>query len=187
MTPTLKIASEGGTSTPATSHGKFVGIANRTNSIDRAGDLILKGAFQSCLPQFLERGFIAYSHLWDSLPVGYPLAANDGKEGLKVLAAFHSDQLSQSVRQMIQLRMAQGLICGLSIGFLADPKWIRTFANGKELARYLQKEKLGAAINIAEVSNFPDPCRLITKVSELLETSFAMVPINSDSFVTFIE
>ena len=167
--------------------GRFVGIASQTNCMDRGGDLILRGAFQDSLKGFLERGFIAFSHLWDALPIGYPIAAHDGVHGLKVVAGFHQDGFSQSVRGMMQERLERELVCGLSVGFLVGANGSNTFPNGKEMARYLARDFSDARIDLEAIGRYPSPCRVISHVAELFEVSIAMVPMNVNSLITFIE
>src|SRR5580704_13480005 len=100
---------------------RFCGIANVIGVIDRGGDVVAAGAFDSALAGFLMKGFISLSHDWDALPIAMPDAAEERDGGLWVSGTFHSTRSAQAARAVIRERVEHGLQVGLSIGFRADP------------------------------------------------------------------
>lgn len=96
--------------------GSFSGYASRFGERDLVGDVVVKGAYTKTLPQFRERGFIAWGHDWDN-PVATIREAREDERGLYVEADFHSDPQSQIARTRAAERLARGKFMGLSIGF----------------------------------------------------------------------
>lgn len=155
----------------------FTGLASATGVLDRGGDVIAPGAFSTCLPRFLKNGFIALAHQWESLPVGFPLAAFDGPKGLILSAAFHHTAAAQEAATMIGERLKQAMPFGLSVGFRPSRTGMKGFRNGAELLRFGQKHRLLMGENPA-IAAMADPCRLIWEVEDLFEVSLVPVPMN---------
>src|SRR6185295_1409704 len=79
-------------------------------------DVVLKGAYAATIPQFLERGFIAWGHDWLD-PVATIRTATEDDTGLYLEADFHSDPASQQARTRTLERLQRGKFVGLSIGY----------------------------------------------------------------------
>lgn len=103
--------------------GSFTGYASLFGVLDSQGDVVLKGAYQDTLPQFLERGFIAWAHDWAD-PVATIADAHEDDRGLYLLAEFHSDAAAQQARIRTMERLQRGKFMGLSIGYsVADAEF----------------------------------------------------------------
>lgn len=100
-------------------NGGFSGRASTFGELDSVGDIVLAGAFAGTLGQFKERGFIAWSHNWDS-PIGYIVDAEERPDGLWIEAKFHSDAQAQDVRARTRERLAASKNVGLSIGYAIE-------------------------------------------------------------------
>ena len=98
-------------------HGGFTGYGSVFGELDSEGDVVAKGAYAQTLPQFVERGFVAWAHSWDN-PVATIKAAHEDGRGLFLEAEFHSDPQSQVARTRTVERLARGKFMGLSIGYL---------------------------------------------------------------------
>jgi HK97 family phage prohead protease len=134
--------------------GGFAGYASLFGVLDSQGDVVLKGAYAATIPQFLERGFIAWGHDWLD-PVATIRAAREDDRGLYIEADFHSDAGSQSARTRTLERIQRGKFMGLSIGYSVPE-------GGAE---------------------FTDTARLLKQI-DLYETSLVTVPALRDAGVT---
>jgi HK97 family phage prohead protease len=104
----------------ASGSGSFTGYASLFGVLDSQNDVVMRGAYTATLPQFLERGFIAWGHDWND-PVATIADAQEDDRGLYLMAEFHSDEASQRARTRTMERIARGKFMGLSIGFqIAD-------------------------------------------------------------------
>lgn len=99
--------------------GSFMGYASRFGERDSVGDIVIRGAYTDTLPQFIQRGFIAWGHDW-TIPVATIREASEDDQGLLLTADFHSDDVSQRARQITTERMARGKFMGLSIGYTTE-------------------------------------------------------------------
>lgn len=100
-------------------HGSFSGYASLFGVKDARGDVVTQGAFADTLPQFIDRGFIAWGHDWNQ-PVATIAQAREDARGLFIKADFHSDAQSQRARTITTERLAREKFVGLSIGYLAE-------------------------------------------------------------------
>lgn len=96
--------------------GSFSGRASTFGTIDSVGDTIHIGAYEKTIPDFLKRGFIAWSHDWSN-PIAMPIAAEERADGLHIEAKFHSDPQAQMYRTRVKERIDAGQFMGLSIGY----------------------------------------------------------------------
>lgn len=96
--------------------GSFAGYASVFGDLDSQGDIVVRGAYTKTLPQFLERGFIAWGHDWNT-PVATIRDAVEDDRGLLITADFHSDDVSQRARRVTVERLGRGKFMGLSIGY----------------------------------------------------------------------
>jgi len=102
-----------------TPHGGVAGYASTYGTLDRVGDIVMPGAYDSTLDPFLKDGFLAESHDWDE-PIGYILSARSDEKGLWFEAAFHDTERAQKVRRIVNERLAAGKSVSLSIGYRAE-------------------------------------------------------------------
>lgn len=96
--------------------GMLVGYANVTGVLDRAGEVVVRGAYKN-LEGFVADGFMAVGHDWLGLPVGTIRDAREDDTGLWVEAEFHSTEDAQKARTVVAERLAAGKSVGLSIGY----------------------------------------------------------------------
>jgi HK97 family phage prohead protease len=115
--------------------GTFTGYASLFGVLDSQGDVVLKGAYAATIPQFLERGFIAWGHDWND-PVATITTAEEDDRGLLLTADFHSDPDSQRARIRTQERLARQKFMGLSIGYTI-PDGGAEFAEGARLLKQI--------------------------------------------------
>jgi HK97 family phage prohead protease len=97
--------------------GGFEGYASTFGNKDRAGEIVVKGAFQKSLDRFKSDGFIAIGHDWGGLPVATVTEAYEDEKGLFIKGEFHSTKEAQDARTVMQERLARGKSVGLSIGY----------------------------------------------------------------------
>lgn len=99
-----------------TESGLLMGYANVTGVLDRAGEVVVRGAYKN-LDAFVTDGFMAVGHDWFGLPVGTIKSAREDERGLWVEAEFHSTEEAQKARTVVSERLAAGKSVGLSIGY----------------------------------------------------------------------
>lgn len=96
--------------------GGFSGYVS-TWTLDSVGDQCVKGCFAPHLRKFVESGFVALGHDWNSPPIG---VINDAKEddyGLWIDVGFHSTPQAQAVRQVMNERLQRNKSVSLSMGY----------------------------------------------------------------------
>jgi len=97
--------------------GSFSGYASTFNDKDRAGEIVVKGAFKKSLEAFKRDGFIAVGHDWDGLPVATLEDAYEDEKGLFIKCVYHSTPEAQAARTVAKERKERGKSVGLSIGY----------------------------------------------------------------------
>jgi HK97 family phage prohead protease len=117
--PEKKILALTDATVSADGFGSFAGYASLFGVKDSQGDIVVSGAYADTIPQFIERGFIAWSHDWAD-PVATIRDAKEDERGLYIVADFHSDAQSQMARTRTAERLARGKFMGLSIGYQTD-------------------------------------------------------------------
>lgn len=132
--------------------GELTGYGSTFGNVDQGGDVILRGAFEAALPDFLYRGFVPIGHDWMGLPVASIADAKEDDNGLFFRAEFHSTPAAQEARTVVRERLERGKFVGLSIGFLPD---------------------YDEGVSVRE-----DGVRVISKIKELAEVSIVTVPMN---------
>lgn len=100
-----------------TDEGVFEGYCSTFGNVDRANEVVVKGAFRN-LDSFLKDGFVALNHDWNAAPIATIEDISEDDRGLKVVARFHSTEQAQEVRKIILERMDRGKSVGLSIGYV---------------------------------------------------------------------
>jgi HK97 family phage prohead protease len=99
--------------------GTFEGRASTFGTIDSYGDRINPGAYKDTIPQFLDRGFIAWSHDWEN-PIAMVTSAEERDDGLWITGQFHGDAEAQKFRQRVRERLDADKFMGLSIGYVPE-------------------------------------------------------------------
>jgi hypothetical protein len=116
-------------------HGGFSGYGSTFGTLDRQGEIVVKGAFTKTLAQFEADGFITIAHDWDRLPVGSIKSAREDEKGLWIDAEFHSTPEAQACRTYVRERIARRKSVGLSIGYwVKDDERTRDARLLKEIA-----------------------------------------------------
>jgi HK97 family phage prohead protease len=85
-------------------------------NVDKANELIVKGAFTPYLEDFKRSGWIDWNHSWESTVATITDAAED-EIGLLVTGNFHSTEEAQKARTIIVERIAAGMQVCCSIGY----------------------------------------------------------------------
>jgi len=100
-------------------NGQLTGYIMLFNSLNSHGEVSLPGCTAATRAQFLENGFNADSHNWDSFGglIGYPTSIIEDARGVLATFSFHSTQAAQDARTVASERIAAGMSVGLSIGF----------------------------------------------------------------------
>lgn len=167
--------------------GGWEGYLSKTGEIDDGGDLIVEGAYQDTIPEFLQRGFNAESHDWRfSTMIGFPTSAKEDAQGLYVTSQYHSTPDAQLVRQKAKERMDAGLGVYMSIGYEVMPKdteIIEPDDYGKVIPEFSRKGL--SEQNLIKALQFPF-IRLIKRVT-LFEGSIVSVPMLRSAEVTAVK
>lgn len=93
---------------------EFTGHAAVFGNLDRAGDIVLHGAFKETLPQFLREGIIAWQHDW-SAPIGRPIDVREDETGLYIHAAISDTTLGRDARTLLRDRVVKRLSIGFDV------------------------------------------------------------------------
>jgi HK97 family phage prohead protease len=98
-------------------NGGFSGHASMFGNVDRAGEIVAKGAFAKTIDAFVRDGFVALNHDWRSTPIGFITSAKEDDRGLLVEIAFHGTPAAQEARRVAAERHEAGKSVALSIGY----------------------------------------------------------------------
>ena len=172
----LKMSNEG----PGTIEGY-----RATWAIDEGGDLLVKGAFEDTMEEFLNLGFTAHSHVWNfSEAVGFPLTAKEDHRGWFVKSQFHSTGTAQDVRTIARERMKAGKQVGFSFGYSpVDYDFIDARDYERQIPRFSSTETLD--YNLAQAKRF-SRVRILKKVS-VIEDSIVTAPMNKLAMATGVK
>jgi hypothetical protein len=192
--PTRKIISAAGFKTISEGAGGFEGIGNKSNYVDFGADIILSGAWATCLDEFKLNGFAPDTHAaasgwvytYSSL-VAYPTGAEETEDGLSVRMMFHSDQPSQDVRTKMKERSDAKLSNSMSIGFgLEESDYY--FLSAKDYAEKIpQLVPTNCVQQCMSAAQEFDSLRVITHISKLYEVSPVLTPMNDMSLVSMVK
>lgn len=133
--------------------GGFIGYGSTFSNRDRAGEIVVPGAFRKSLEAFMRDGFIAVGHDWAALPVATIKTAAEDEMGLRLEAEFHGTARAQEARQTVRERIERGKSVGLSIGYRVLD------AEDTEDGRLLKE------IELHEVSLVTVPCNALAAVT----------------------
>jgi len=159
--------------------GGFVGYASRFLNIDRQGDMILPGAYNKALPEFLDDGgVILADHINKTMSVAATMRdAREDRNGLLVDGSFSATETGQRIRQLLK----EKAVNKMSISFRAASRKIKEADvleiwnryNYNPSATQKQLAKSGAS--------------LISEVNEILEVSFVPIPANKDAGIISVK
>ena len=180
--------------TLSVSEGKISGqslqcVPSVTGVLDFYDDVIFPGAFTSCLPGFLKRGFCPHDHEWSWVAiVGFPTVAYEIGNKLYSEFTFHSDQASQDALAKCRERLAAGKEVGLSVGFTMSTGNYVEFKSGKALLDYAKSHKYDLKLfDVEGISAHRGPCQAILLIDELFEYSLTPVPANPQAMAIAVK
>lgn len=159
--------------------GFIEGYCAGIHNIDRAGDMILPGAFVDSLADFLRDGVICWQHDW-STPIGKPLEAREDAYGLFSKARISKTRAGEDCMTLIR----DGVVNKLSIGYrVKDYQWVDR--NG--LLAYLAGSGLTPAKQADILRQYDeadlDELFLLKKI-KLYEYSPVTIPANPNASIT---
>lgn len=159
--------------------GTFEGYAAGILNIDRAGDMILPGAFADDLPRFLSEGVVCWQHDWAD-PIGVPLKAKEDAYGLLTESRISNTTRGRDCMTLIR----DGVVKKLSIGYrVSDYQWV----DRSGLQSYLG----GSGLPTSKCSDILrqydeadlDELLLLKKI-KLFEYSPVSIPANPNAVIT---
>lgn len=156
----------------------FSGYASAFGNIDRGGDVVVAGAFRDTIPDFLQKGFVAWNHDWD-WPIGKPVSASEDANGLFVSAKVFAT--TQGTDAMKLLR--EGVVQYMSIGYRATST---EHIEGEAVTEYLDNGKNDHLTDTERAKWMMWGIRVI-KALELFEFSPASVPMNPNTPITNVK
>ena len=153
--------------------------------IDEGGDLIIKGAFEETIPEYLSSGFTAQAHQWGfAEAVGFPIEAYETDRGLWVKSQFHSTADAQDIRTKAKERMKAGKTVGFSFGYsVQDSETMRAHEYERELPRIVPSHRL--EYNLRQAKRFSQ-IRLLKKLA-VIEDSIVTAPMNKLAMATGVK
>lgn len=159
--------------------GEFEGYAAGIHNIDRAGDMILPGAFKDDLPRFMREGVVCWQHDWFT-PIGKPIEASEDSYGLLTRARVSNTAQGKDAMTLIR----DGVVTKLSIGYRVQSyEWVDRsglvgYLGGSGLAQGRQADILRQydEMEMAE-------CFLLKKI-RLYEYSPVTIPANPNAIIT---
>jgi len=167
-------------SAKANDAGGFRGYASRFLNIDRQGDIILPGAFNKAVQEFMaDGGLVLADHTnKTSAVIGTMLDAQEDRTGLIVDVAFSATKAGQEIRQLLREKAVKKM----SISFLA-----------KRPERYSEKQvlELWAKYNYrpshAQFKLAKGGANVISEVAEILEVSVVAIPANPEAEIVSVK
>jgi HK97 family phage prohead protease len=154
------------------------GYASIFGNIDRAGDIVLPGAFTNSLPAFLEDGVICYQHE-TNLTIGKPLDAKEDDHGLWFKAQLIKE--IEAARDCFAL-MKAGVIKKFSFGYdIVASEWLYT----DNLETYLGAD-YRSTTSMADITKALDWGRAL-KTLDLYEISPVSIPCNPKADLTSVK
>lgn len=155
----------------ASGPGAFRGYAARFLNIDRQGDIILPGAFNGAIKEFMaDGGMVLADHQnKTSAVIGTLIDATEDKNGLMVDVSFSATKSGQEVRQLVKEKAVRKM----SIAFMAKKPVRIPDAQIRELwAKY------GYIPSESQKKLARNGANLISEVAEVLEVSIVPIPAN---------
>ena len=159
--------------------GGFSAYASRFLNIDRQGDMILPGAYNKSLPEFLDDGgVIVADHMNKTMAVAATLTdAREDRNGLLVQGQFSVTETGQRIRQLLK----EKAVNKMSISFTAASRKIKE-ADILELWNRYNYTPSATQRKLAKSG-----ANLISEVNEIFEISFVPIPANRDASVISVK
>ena len=159
--------------------GGFSAYASRFLNIDRQGDMILPGAYNKSLPEFLDDGgVIVADHVNKTMSVAATLTdAREDRNGLLVQGQFSATETGQRIRQLLK----EKAVNKMSISFTAASRKIKE-ADILELWNRYNYTPSATQRKLAKSG-----ANLISEVNEIFEISFVPIPANRDASVISVK
>lgn len=159
--------------------GEVEGYAAGIHNIDRAGDMILPGAFADDLPRFLSEGVVCWQHDWAD-PIGAPMDAREDSFGLWTRSRISKTTRGQDAMTLIR----DGVVKKMSIGYRVED-WEEVTRSG--LMGYLGScampdERKGAILQQFDEAGWQS-IYLLKKI-KLYEYSPVSIPANPNAMIT---
>lgn len=158
--------------------GEMEGHANAFYNVDSAIEIVDRGSFLDCIPQFLLDGFVGgLNHDWDN-PCGKPTYAAEDAKGLMVKAKISATSHGKDVRILLK----DNVIKKMSIGYrvLGDEQ----LEDADAVAAYWKR--VGYTPTAQDIARSQNGVRLLTKL-QLYEFSPVTVPANSMADITRVK
>lgn len=159
--------------------GTFEGYAAGIHNIDRAGDMILPGAFKDDLPRFLNEGVVCWQHDWMT-PIGVPLEAREDAYGLFTTSRISKTTQGEDAMTLIRDKVVKKL----SIGYrVSDYEWV----DRAGLQSYLGKSGLDADKQGDILAQYDEADLyelFLIKKLKLYEYSPVSIPANPNALIT---
>ena len=159
--------------------GGFSAYASRFLNIDRQGDMILPGAYNKALPEFLDDGgVIVADHINKTMAVAATLTdAREDRNGLLVQGQFSATETGQRIRQLLK----EKAVSKMSISFTAASRKIKE-ADILELWNRYNYTPSATQRKLAKSG-----ANLISEVNEIFEVSFVPIPANREAGVLSVK
>lgn len=159
--------------------GEIEGYAAGIHNIDRAGDMILPGAFSADLPRFLSEGVVCWQHDWAD-PIGAPVEAREDGFGLWTKSRISKTTRGQDVMTLIR----DGVIKKMSIGYSVQDY---ESVNRAGLMAYLATTNLPDDRKAGIITAFDETdigFIFLLKKIKLYEYSPVSIPANPNAMIT---
>lgn len=160
----------------STDSGGFRGYAAKFLNIDRQNDIIMPGAFNKAIHEFMaDGGLVLADHSnRTSAVIGTLLNAQEDSSGLIVDVAFSATKSGQEIRQLVREKAVRKM----SISFLA-PKSVRY--NEKQITDLWQKFGYTPSPDQKRIAK--NGANIISEVAEVLEVSVVAIPANPEASI----
>lgn len=178
MKPIISKSTDAGITTTDT--GGFIGYAARFLNIDRQGDIILPGAFQKSIQEFMDSGGLVLSDHENktSAVIGTLNDATEDRSGLKVDVTFSATKAGQDIRTLLREKAVRKM----SISFLAKPPERLSKKQVGELW-----DRMGYKPSATQIKLSEKGANLIKEVSEIIEVSVVPIPANADASIISVK
>lgn len=159
--------------------GEIEGYAAGIHNIDRAGDMILPGAFAADLPRFLSEGVVCWQHDWAD-PIGAPVEAREDSFGL-----WTKSRISKTTRGVDAMTLIRdGVVKKMSIGYsVQDYESVNRSGLMAYLAGTTLAEERKAGI-LAAFDEMDIGFLFLLKKIKLYEYSPVSIPANPNAMIT---
>lgn len=175
----------------ATASGnRIIGAPSVMGVMDRGGDVIAPGSFKKAIKQFLTDGFVPVGHNWSDFDKIACTPEEMREDGLMLYseAEWHTTEYAQSVKTIVEERIARGKSVGLSIGFSIASGGYARFDDGPGMLKFCKDNGIDTTgWDEKGIRAHNRTCWLITEIGELYEYSIVTVPMNPHATVSAVK